>query len=196
MAARPADAGLLLNLGMARYLAGRAEHAIPPLQKAAKLQPSLAPASLFLGASLLDVGRMQGGRPAPAGAVTAMPQERGGARDARAGQAVARRLPQRRHALPRADRRSTPRTRRRGTGSPAAIRASRKRPLPRCSSRRPDSPLLELIVAEVAVTAGKFPAALAIYRRVLAAGRLSAACTKPSRSCTTARGSPSGPPPS
>jgi predicted Zn-dependent protease len=34
----------------------------------------------------------------------------------------------------------------------------------------PESPMLELIVAEVAVTAGKFPAALSIYRRVLVNG--------------------------
>ena len=50
VAARPTDPGLLLNLGMARYMAGRAEAAIPPLQKATKLRPSLAPAALFLGA--------------------------------------------------------------------------------------------------------------------------------------------------
>ena len=57
--ARPADAGLLMNLGMARYMAGHAAHAIAPLQKAVKLQPTLAPAALFLGASLLDVGRFK-----------------------------------------------------------------------------------------------------------------------------------------
>src|SRR5688500_7042817 len=57
--ARPTDAGLLLNLGMARYMAGHIEEAIPPLQKAVKLKPTLAPAALFLGASLLDVGRLK-----------------------------------------------------------------------------------------------------------------------------------------
>src|SRR5436190_20241889 len=54
--ARPGDAGLLMNLGMARYMAGHPGDALGPLQKSVRLQPALAPASLFLGASLLDLG--------------------------------------------------------------------------------------------------------------------------------------------
>ena len=49
---RPKDAGLLMNLGMAHYMGGQAPLAIAPLQRAAALQPSLAPVELFLGASL------------------------------------------------------------------------------------------------------------------------------------------------
>ena len=101
VAARPADAGLLMNLGMAR-LHGRAgrRQAIAPLEKAARLQPSLAPASLFLGASLLEVGRVkEAAAPAPARGGRAARQCRR-PRDARARQAVALRLRERGHALP------------------------------------------------------------------------------------------------
>src|SRR5262245_25031267 len=57
VAARPNDAGLLMNLGMARYMSGHPDQALPVLQKAVRLNASLAPASLFLGASLLDLGQ-------------------------------------------------------------------------------------------------------------------------------------------
>jgi tetratricopeptide (TPR) repeat protein len=55
--ARPNDAGLLMNLGMARYMAGYPDQALPVLKKAVQLNGTLAPASLFLGATLLDLGR-------------------------------------------------------------------------------------------------------------------------------------------
>src|SRR5919202_1058495 len=48
VAARPGDAGLLMNLGMARYMAGHPAEAVAPLEKAVRLKPALAPASLFL----------------------------------------------------------------------------------------------------------------------------------------------------
>ena len=72
--ARPDDAGLLMNLGMARYMAGHPDQALGPLQKSARLNPSLAPASLFLGASLLDLGRAGEAILPLQRAVTAMPQ--------------------------------------------------------------------------------------------------------------------------
>jgi predicted Zn-dependent protease len=43
VAARPGDAGLLMNLGMARYMAGHPADALAPLQKAVRLNPALAP---------------------------------------------------------------------------------------------------------------------------------------------------------
>jgi Flp pilus assembly protein TadD len=49
--ARPNDAGLQMNLGMARYMSGDPADALPSLQRALKLNPSLAPASLFYGAA-------------------------------------------------------------------------------------------------------------------------------------------------
>src|SRR5690242_11794396 len=52
----PNNPGLLVNLGMALHLAGHSRQAIAPLETAIKLDQSIAPAWLFLGASLLDVG--------------------------------------------------------------------------------------------------------------------------------------------
>jgi predicted Zn-dependent protease len=52
----PNNPGLLLNLGMALHLAGHSREAIAPLTKAIKLDDSILPASLFLGASYLSAG--------------------------------------------------------------------------------------------------------------------------------------------
>ncbi len=52
----PNSAGMLVNLGMARYMAHQPEKAIPPLESALKIQPGILPALLFLGASYLQTG--------------------------------------------------------------------------------------------------------------------------------------------
>jgi len=52
----PNNPGLLLNLGMAKHMAGRDREAIPHLQAALKIDPNIFPANLFLGASLLRSG--------------------------------------------------------------------------------------------------------------------------------------------
>ena len=52
----PANPGLLLNLGMARHMAGEDAAAIAPLEASLRLQPS-PPALLFLGASYLRTGQ-------------------------------------------------------------------------------------------------------------------------------------------
>ena len=74
VAARPNDAGLLMNLGMARYMSGHPDQALPVLQKAVRLNASLAPASLFLGASLLDLGQFADATAPLQRAVTLMPK--------------------------------------------------------------------------------------------------------------------------
>jgi tetratricopeptide (TPR) repeat protein len=53
----PNEAGMRLNLGMALSMAGRSREALPHLQAALKLKPDLLPASLFLGASYVELGR-------------------------------------------------------------------------------------------------------------------------------------------
>lgn len=53
--ALPDNPGLLLNLGMARHMAGQHRQAIAPFQAAVKLEPALLPAWLFLGASHLKL---------------------------------------------------------------------------------------------------------------------------------------------
>lgn len=57
--AMPDNPGLLLNLGMALHLAGHSREALAPLQNALKLDASIAPAWLFLGASYLDTGNAE-----------------------------------------------------------------------------------------------------------------------------------------
>ncbi len=54
--ALPADAGILMNLGMAQSMAGRPRDAVKSLERAVQLKPSLHPAWLFLGTAYLDVG--------------------------------------------------------------------------------------------------------------------------------------------
>jgi tetratricopeptide (TPR) repeat protein len=56
VAAVPNNPGLLLNLGMAKHMAGRDREAVAPLEAALKLEPNIFPANLFLGASLLRTG--------------------------------------------------------------------------------------------------------------------------------------------
>jgi predicted Zn-dependent protease len=56
--ARPNDAGILMNLGMAQSMAGRPGDAIKTLERAVKLQPSLHPAWLFLGTAYLETGKL------------------------------------------------------------------------------------------------------------------------------------------
>ncbi len=52
----PDNPGMLVNLGMAHYMARRPDKAIPPLEAALKIQPGILPALLFLGASYLQTG--------------------------------------------------------------------------------------------------------------------------------------------
>jgi tetratricopeptide (TPR) repeat protein len=52
----PNNPGLLLNLGMAKHMAGRDREAVPHLQAALNIDPNIFPANLFLGASLLRSG--------------------------------------------------------------------------------------------------------------------------------------------
>jgi predicted Zn-dependent protease len=168
VAVRPTDPGLLLNLGMARYMAGHAEAAIAPLQKAAKLRPSLAPAALFLGASLLEVGRAQESMAPLQKAVVAMP-DNGDAREmlARVKLSLSDFLGAATHyrALTTLDA-----TNPKGWyGLARSYQGIAEEAFAALQQQAPDSPLLELIVAEVAMTAAKYPAALGIYRRVLAA---------------------------
>jgi tetratricopeptide (TPR) repeat protein len=59
LAARPGNAGLQLNLGMALHLAGASREAIEPLSAAFRLLPESFPAALFLGAARLRSGQAQ-----------------------------------------------------------------------------------------------------------------------------------------
>jgi tetratricopeptide (TPR) repeat protein len=54
--ALPDEPGLLMNLGMALAMGGHEQQAIPPLERAIALNPTLIPAYLFLGTSHLALG--------------------------------------------------------------------------------------------------------------------------------------------
>ena len=166
VAARPGDAGLLLNLGMARYMGGHPADAVAPLQKAVRLNPSMAPASLFLGASLLDLGRVKEAVPSLQKAVTAMPA------NTEAREMLARgQLALSRYSSAAASYRALtglqPDNPKGWYGIAKSYEGLAQELLTVLQEQSPDSPVLELLVADVAVTQEKFAAALAIYRRVL-----------------------------
>jgi predicted Zn-dependent protease len=164
---RPKDPGLLMNLGMARYMSGKHAEAIAPLQKALALNPALAPASLFLGGALLNTGRVQDALAPLRKAVTALP-DNADARDllARAYLALSK------FASAAAEYRALtglqPDNPGAWYGMARSYEGIAEATLTALQTASPNSPLLELIVADVAVTQDKFPAALAIYRRALA----------------------------
>jgi predicted Zn-dependent protease len=166
---RPSNAGLLMNLGMARYMSGDAASAVEPLQKAAKLSPDLAPAALFLGSALFDLGRPREAIPPLERAVKALP-DNPDARDmlGRACLSVSRFVDA--AAQYRVLTRLQPANPRAWLGLVHSYQGITENALAELQSSAPDSPLLELLVADVAVTQDKFAAALAIYRRVMAAG--------------------------
>jgi predicted Zn-dependent protease len=165
--AKPADAGLLLNLGMARYMAGHPAEAVAPLKKAVQLNPAAAPASLFLGASLLDLGQPKEAVALLQKAVTAMPSN-GDAREMLARAQLMLSRFQNAAASYRALSRIEPENPKAWYGMAKSYEGLAEQLLATLQQQSPDSPVLELLVADVAVTQDKFPAALAIYRRVLA----------------------------
>ena len=167
VAAKPGDAGLLLNLGMARYMAGHPADAVAPLKKAVQLNPAAAPASLFLGASLLDLGRPQEAAPLLQKAVTAMPAN-GDAREMLARAQLMLSRFQSAAGSYRALTRLEPDNPKGWYGMAKSYEGLAEQLLNTLQQHSPDSPVLELLVADVAVTQDKFAAALAIYRRVLA----------------------------
>ena len=164
--ARPNDAGLLMNLGMARYMAGHPADALGPLQKSIRLDPSLTPASLFLGASLLDLGRSSEAAAPLQRAVTAMPQN-ADAREMLARAYLATSQFTKAVAHYRTLTTLQPDNPKGWYGLARSYEGIAEAALTALQQQAPESPLLELVVADVAVTQEKFPAALAIYRRVL-----------------------------
>ena len=55
----PDNLGMLMNLGMARSMAGQSAEAIEPLSKAVAKDPSVFPAQLFLGSSYFSLGKFE-----------------------------------------------------------------------------------------------------------------------------------------
>jgi len=166
VAVTPGDGGLQMNLGMARYMAGHPEEAVGPLRKAVQLAPALAPASLFLGASLLDLGKPEEAIGPLRKAVVAMPQNP----DAREMLARAELMLSRFTNAAESYRVLTslqPENPKGWYGVTKSYEGLGEEQLNALEKQAPDSPLLELLVADVAVTQDKLAAALGIYRRVL-----------------------------
>ena len=69
--ARPDEAGLHMNLGMALAMGGHEADAIAPLERAIALNPALGPAHLFLGSSYLALGNAEKAVPPLERAMTA-----------------------------------------------------------------------------------------------------------------------------
>jgi predicted Zn-dependent protease len=166
--ARPADAGLLLNLGMARYMAGDAQHALAPLQRAVKLKPGLAPASLFLGASLLQLGRIADAVPPLERAVATMPNNA----DAREMLGRAK-LALGRYSSAITELRAMaaldPQSAKAWYGLARAYQGLAEEAFAALQRDSPDSPLLSLLLADVLVVQEKYAGALGLYRKALAA---------------------------
>jgi len=164
---RPSDAGLLMNLGMARYMAGDAPGAVEPLEKAVKLSPGLGPASLFLGSALVDLGRVDEAIVALKRAVAALPKNA----DAR-GMLARACLAESKFVEAAKEFRELTRLQPDSPGAWYGLTRSyegiAEHALDALQGEAPESRLIELVVADVAVTQDKFPAALAIYRRVMA----------------------------
>jgi predicted Zn-dependent protease len=163
---RPNDAGLLMNLGMARYMGGHPDQALPVLQKAVRLDESLAPASLFLGASLLDLGKFAKAAAPLQRAVALMPKNPD-AREMLARSYLGSSQPSKAAPQYRTLTTLQPLNPKAWYGLARSYEGIAEASFVVLQKEFPDSPLLELIVADIAVTQEKYPAALAIYRRAL-----------------------------
>jgi predicted Zn-dependent protease len=157
-----------MNLGMARYMSGDAAGAVEPLQSATKLSPSLGPASLFLGSALVDSARPSEAVAPLKRAIAALP-DNPDAHDMLARAYVALSKFASAAAEYRAVTKLAPENPRAWYGLARSYQALSENAFEALQASSPDSPLLELLVAEVAVSQDKFPAALSIYRRIMAA---------------------------
>ena len=166
VAARPNDAGLLMNLGMARYMSGHPGEALPVLRQAIALNKTLAPASLFLGASLLDLGQFAEASAPLQQAVTLMPQNPD-AREMLARSYLGSARPAKAAAQYRALTGLQAQNAKAWYGLARSYEGVAEDAFAALQKESPDSPLIEVIVADIAATQEKLATALRIYRRAL-----------------------------
>jgi predicted Zn-dependent protease len=166
VSARPNDAGLLMNLGMSRYMAGHPDEALPVLKKAVRLNSALAPASLFLGASLLDLGQFVDAAAPLQRAVTLMPRNPD-AREMLARAYLGASRPSKAAPQYRALTNLQPLNPKAWYGLARSYEGIAEASFTALQKEFPDSPLVELIVADIAVTQEKYAAALGLYRGAL-----------------------------
>ncbi|MPY91130.1 MAG: tetratricopeptide repeat protein [Luteitalea sp.] len=166
--AYPNEAGLHMNLGMARAMADQPGAALPALKRAVELDPSLVPAQLFLGTVYLDLEE-------PRSAVA--PLEKVVGADPSNTQAV-HALGEALLLLERFDEAAqrfeqltdaTPDSPRAWAGLGRSYEGDARRSFGELQEVTPDSPYVSLIVAEVLVADGKLPQAFTLYREAQAA---------------------------
>lgn len=166
VASRPRDAGLLMNLGMARYMAGQPAEAAEVLKRALAIDGTLAPASLFLGASLLDLDRAREALAPLQRAVAALPKNPD-ARDllARANLALERHADAATHYRALTELQAeNPKA---WYGLARSYEGIAERAFTKLQETAPGSPLVDVLLADVLVAQQKYPEALAIYRAAL-----------------------------
>ncbi len=155
-----------MNLGMARYMAGHPDQALPVLRKAVQLNGALAPASLFLGASLLDLGQFADATAPLRTAVTLMPKNPD-AREMLARAYLGLSRPSKAAPQYRTLTTLQPQNPKAWYGLARSYEEIAGASFTALQKEFPESPLLELIVADIAVTQEKYAAALGIFRRAL-----------------------------
>lgn len=164
--AYPDDGGLQMNLGMARYMSGDPEAALAPLQQAVRVQPSLAPASLFLGAALLDLGRTKDAVAPLERAVKALPKNPD-AREMLARAHLELGGPEHAATHYRVLTRLAPKSAKGWYGLARSYEAIAEHAFTTLQANHPESPLLVLLLADVLVSEEKFADALRLYREAL-----------------------------
>ncbi|HVQ29273.1 MAG TPA: tetratricopeptide repeat protein, partial [Vicinamibacteria bacterium] len=164
--ALPGEPGMLLNLGMALALSGRAQEAVPHLQAALKLRPDLLPASLFLGSAYMELGQ-----PAravdPLQTVVAAQPDNHDARQmlADALLSLERYEPAAQHFRKLSE--AAPQDPRAWYGLGRSYEGLAERPFVELQHTAPDSPYLLLLVAHAMEAQGKVANAFRLYREAL-----------------------------
>ncbi|MPZ19187.1 MAG: tetratricopeptide repeat protein [Luteitalea sp.] len=163
LVAHPDEAGLHMNLGMARAMAGQPRAALPALERAAQLDPSLLPAQLFLGTVYLDLGEPERAV-APLEKVVAEQHD-----NTQAAQALGEALLQIERFDEAAERferltEVAPQSPSGWAGLGRSYEGGARRSFGELQEIAPGSPYVSLIVAEVMVATRKLPQAFALYR--------------------------------
>jgi predicted Zn-dependent protease len=164
--ARPDDAGLLMNLGMALAMGGHERDAIAPLERAVTLNPALGPAQLFLGSSYLALGQPQKAIAPLRKAVAATPSDVERRRMLAQAYAAAGR-PADAAASLRAITEIAPRLARGWYALGHAYNALTQDAMAAFDAEPADSPWRQLLIADAFMADGRFTDAFAIYRAAL-----------------------------
>jgi len=166
--ALPKNAGLRFNLGMAYALSGRPKEAIPHLERAVALQPTLLPAWMFIGSSYLDIDEPAKAVPALQKVAAADP------RNVEARQMLGEALlgaGRYADAVRQMQRLTTDRPKDPAAwyGLGRAYEGQARQAFEQLQKTAPGSAYTQLLVADVLMTEERYPRAFALYREALKA---------------------------